>query len=229
MKKLNILKTIELICAIIFAVVCIILVFFDKDMMQEMAVNSKVRIAVTLLWVFLAGIFVFLFLDFSFITKYKYDYYLLQDAVHSDPLSGLPNRYSCDTIIEKYIDQNLPEHVGCIMVDLTNLYDINKELNRTTGNKALKDFSNILLEAADLICFVGRNGGNKFLAFFEDCTEDTMDLFLSRMKTAVDKYNANSSSFKLQYAYGAAFNKVEKKEHITELLTLSNSRISSGK
>ena len=153
------------------------------------------------------------------------DYHNLYDVAYSDPLSGIPNRFSCDTIIEKYYDKKLPDDIACVMIDLSNLPEINTLYDHRTGNKALKDFSGILSTAAVSLCFVGRNGGNKFLAIFENCTDEKLNTFLDRVTDRVDQYNQASDSISMEYRIGKAMNRDEHLEQITKLISLANSRI----
>ena len=93
------------------------------------------------------------------------------------------------------------------------------------GNILIRDFSNILhLTSLDL-CFVGRNGGNKFLALFEDCSQEKLQLFLDRVQQKTDAHNAREGAYPIVYQYGIAFEDGEAAPTITELIALSNQRI----
>ena len=178
-----------------------------------------------LVWAVLILSFIFIIIDFATLAKIKKGDHTLYDAAYSDQISGIPNRFSCDTIIEKYFDMDLPEELGCIMIDLTNLGDINKQHNHKTGNQMIKEFSGILSSAALSLCFVGRNGGNKFLAVFEGCTKHDMYTFLQRVSERVETYNANPGAIPIQSSAGAAYNGEDKLNDITELIALANRRI----
>ena len=89
---------------------------------------------------------------------------------------------------------------------------------------AIRDFSNILRLSSDELCFVGRNGGNKFLAIFEQCTEEDMQKFLDRIALRVTNHNRDVVNSPLEYSYGRAFREKNAKT-ITELISLANSRI----
>ena len=106
-----------------------------------------------------------------------------------------------------------------------NLPEINTLYDHRTGNKVLKDFSGILSTAAVSLCFVGRNGGNKFLAIFENCTDEKLNTFLDRVTDRVDQYNQASDSISMEYRIGKAMNRDEHLEQITKLISLANSRI----
>ena len=95
-----------------------------------------------------------------------------------------------------------------------------------TGNMLLKDFSNILSASALSLCFVGRNGGNKFLAIFENCTDDQLNTFLARIAERVKQHNQSPSAISIEYRIGIAKNSEEHLAEITQLIALAYNRIS---
>ena len=224
MKKFNTFKLVQLIFLLILTAVSLYMLM-QPEVKQYIFDSTPATILFINVWAVLLVTFIFLFIDFSLISSMKMDYHNLYDVAYSDPLSGIPNRFSCDTIIEKYYDKKLPDDIACVMIDLSNLPEINTLYDHRTGNKALKDFSGILSTAAVSLCFVGRNGGNKFLAIFENCTDEKLNTFLDRVTDRVDQYNQASDSISMEYRIGKAMNRDEHLEQITKLISLANSRI----
>jgi diguanylate cyclase (GGDEF)-like protein len=136
----------------------------------------------------------------------------------------MANRSSCDAFIEQYLDKPLPEDIGCITFDIINLADINREYGYLEGNAAIREFSGILQAAAANVCFVGRNGGNKFLALFQDCTKEKMDEFLIYVQSRVNLRNIRSEHGEIDYKYGIAFQEGEQVQNINQLIALANRR-----
>lgn len=224
MKKFNTFKIVQLILLIILTAVSLYMLM-QPEVKQYIFDSTPATILFIIVWAVLLVTFIFLLIDFSLISSMKMDYHNLYDVAYSDPLSGIPNRFSCDTIIEKYYDKKLPDDIACVMIDLSNLPEINTLYDHRTGNKVLKDFSGILSTAAVSLCFVGRNGGNKFLAIFENCTDEKLNTFLDRVTDRVDQYNQASDSISMEYRIGKAINRDEHLEQITKLISLANSRI----
>lgn len=227
MKKFDTFKTVQLVFFIILAAASLLIILSDSELYQLIANNTHIRALCTLLWLSLVLVFLFIFIDFSLFTTFKKDYRELDFAVSSDPVAGIANRYSCDTIIEKYLDKPLPNNLGCIMFDLTNLNEANRLWGHVKGNELIHDFSSILHSSSSNLCFVGRNGGNKFLALFENCSTQKMDIFLSRVHRKVKHYNAEAETVSIQYQYGTAYLEGEDVRTITDLIALSNQRIYS--
>ena len=229
MKKLNIMKTVQLIVLILFTALCAYLMFCKKHLYFAVAEDPAVRMIAILLWICLVLSYAFILADFLFTAGYKRDYRELRDSISSDPLSGLANRKGCDALIEKYEDRPLPENLGCIMFDISNIREINETYGHRDGDKTIRDFSNILKMAAVGLCFVGRNGGNKFLAIFENSGQEQMNQFISRISRKVEDYNENPDFHAITYGYGTAINEGAKIESISELIALANRRISGQK
>ena len=227
MKKSDfIYKTIQLILFILLAITCLCIVLFDANMRSLIASDPGIRLIYALLGGILGLSFIFICFEFSFLSSCKKDYTQLDHAVYSDPLSGLANRFSCDNMIEKYLDKPLPECLGCIMFDL-KVNEINRLYGHIHGNHHIREFADLLKMASTDLCFVGRNGGNKFLALFEEGSQEKIDQFLSRLRQRVQAYNDFPENLPIEYYYGVAFQEGDAAKTITDLIALSNKRISS--
>lgn len=225
MKKFDLFKTIQLVLFITLTGIGLYIIFTDGELYRLIADNPHIRTLCALLWAVLAVSFIFIFLDFTLFSTFKKDYRELDYAVSSDPVAGIANRYSCDTVIEKYLDKPLPADIGCIMFDLTNIQDINQAKGHLAGNELIRDFSSILHFASIDFGFVGRNGGNKFLALIENCTEEKLENFLEHVNKRVKDHNLKEDSTPICYKYGIAFHEDDSVNTITELIALSNHRI----
>lgn len=225
MKKFDIFKTIELAIFIILTGIALYIIFTDKELYQLIATEPHIRSLCTLLWAVCGVSFFFIFLDFTLFSTFKKEYKELDYAVSSDPVSGIANRYSCDTVIEKYLDKPLPKNIGSVMFELTNLKEINQAHGHGAGNEIIRDFSGIIQSVAIDQAFVGRNGGNKFLAIIENCDTEKMNTFLERINERIIRHNESKSQFPICFKYGAALNEGSEIETITQLVALSNTRI----
>ena len=226
MKKIDRLKSIQLIVLAVLIVITAVIIAMNKGLYHTIAVDSGVRLMFMMLWVVLGTSLIFLVLDFNNFSKLKSDYRELDYAVHSDPVAGIANRYSSDSIIEKYLDKPLPAGIGCIMIELSNIQETNKLYGHLAGNKMIRDFSTILKIAAVNLCFAARNGGNKFLVLFEDCSDERIERFLARIEQKVGAHNSEPGTHPIEYKYGIAYNENNDKiTTITDLIALSDRRI----
>lgn len=228
MKKSEfIYKTIQLVLFILLALACLAILFLKPGMYHLVATDSCFRLLCGLLWLTLGLSFLFIYRDFSFFSSYKKDYGELDYAVRSDPLSGLANRFSCDSEIEKYLDKPVPKHLACIMFEL-DVSEINTRYGHAQGNRTIRQFGELLRTASDGFCFVGRNGGNKFLALFEDATPEKLEQFLFLFDRKVASFNASPDNFAISYRYGAATQEKDGVNTVNDLIALSNKRIADN-
>lgn len=225
MKKYTLYKTIQLIFFVLVAVGILAWIFPVTSVYNQIAHDPTMKLLAASLWFVLLGSFVFIFLDYSYFFGYLKDYKEMDVAVRSDPMSGIANRFSCDVILEKYLDKPLPKNLGCMMIELTNIQQINKAYGHIQGNLTIRDFSNMLRLSCSGLCFVGRNGGNKFLAIFEDSSPDDMDAFIDRLNLRVSAHNKDSANPPIEFNYGSAYSNLDHVKEITELVSLANSRI----
>lgn len=226
MKKYTFYKTIQLILFIAVAAGVLAWVFPSKDIYHMVATNVTVRFLAGVVWVILLLSFLFILLDYVFFFGHLKEYKEMDIAVHSDPLSGIANRFTCDIMIEKYLDKPLPKDIGAIMFQLSNIQEINHLYGHLQGNMAIRDFSNLLRLSSNEDCFVGRNGGNKFLALFEGCNEEDMKNFIDRVNQRIRIHNHDVVNSPLEYSYGIAYSGTdETPEGITQLIALADSRI----
>lgn len=224
-RKFEAVKTLQLLATIALAAAGLIVIFRDNRLYQMVGRDPSVCALCILLWLALGIAFVGIFWDFTTHSSFKKDYRELDYAVCNDPVAGIANRYSCDAMIEKYLDAPLPDHLGCAMLDLLNLREINETHGRAKGNESIQEFANILYSASLGLCFVGRNGGTKFLALFEDCDEDKIEAFLEGVHGRMRAINSDSRHAPIQYRWGRAFHEDREIAGIHRLVALADRRL----
>ena len=108
-KKIELIKTIQLVLFILIVAAGLYLVFSSDELYQLIGSNPAVKALSGLLWLIAVLSFLFILWDFASFSSLKKDYSELDFAVHNDHIAGIANRFSCDTMIEKYLDKPLPE------------------------------------------------------------------------------------------------------------------------
>ena len=90
-------------------------------------------------------------------------------ASRIDALTGLGNRFSYNETIDGY-SASRPEALVCVYADADGLHAINDEKGHAAGDEFLKFCALSMSNHLGLSCF--RIGGDEFVAFSEDQTED---------------------------------------------------------
>ena len=117
MKRFEWIKTIQLVLYIILTVTALVTIFRDDELYQAIASNPHIRLLSVLLWLLMGLSFVFMFLDFGSYTDLKRENLALDQAIYSDTLTGVANRYSCDAYIAQYLHRRMPKNMGCITLE----------------------------------------------------------------------------------------------------------------
>ena len=227
MNKFNLIKTIQLAVFIALTIAVLLVVFLNQDVYSMIASDTGTRVLAIFLWVILGLSFIFMYYDFYYFSGMKRENAELDNAVYSDALTGIANRYSVDVYLGQFQNKPMPSDIGCVTVEMSNLAQLNRDHGHEGGDKAIQDFSEIMQRASKGKCFIGRNGGNKFLAIFRDSSESKLDAYLENIINLVKEYN-NHSEIMLEYRTGTAFNEGDKVKFLTDLVALSDKRAHTG-
>lgn len=236
MKRFEWIKTLQLIIFSVLTLIALVTIFRDGALYQTIASDPHVRLLCGILWLMMGLSFVFMFLDFGSYTDLKRENLALDQAIYSDTLTGVANRYSCDAYIAQYLHRRMPKDMGCVTLDLINLSEINAQYGHEGGDEAIRDFSEILTEAARIKgapdgatnCFIGRNGGNKFLAIFRSCSHALLSDFLLEVEHLTAKRETEGKAL-LRYTAGVAFDEESSVKTLVELVALSDHRAEQEK
>ena len=223
MKRFNVIKTIQLVLLLGITLAALAVIFGDRELYAAIASDPHVRVLCLLLWVVLVLSFLCLFYDFNSWSDLRRENLELDNAVYSDALTGVANRYSVDVYLGQYLNRPLPADMGCVTLDLLSLQEINAHSGHEGGDDAIRAFSGILQNAATGIFFIGRNGGNKFLAIFRECTGKRLERFLEEVGKEVDEWNSEHP-VPMRYSTGIAFDEGPDVHTLTELVALSDRR-----
>lgn len=224
MKKFDRIKTIQLILLMAITASSLVVILRNSELYALIATNMAAKTISILLWLTLGLSFLFLLYDFSSYADMRRENSELDNAVYSDALTGIANRYSVDAYIGQFLGKPLPEDMGVVTIDMTNLSEINKAHGHSGGDMAIQEFASILQTAAGRACFIGRNGGNKFVAIFRDCTETRLERFLDSVESLTEERNTLHEDARIRYSAGKAFNEGEDISTVTELVALSDKR-----
>lgn len=128
---------------------------------------------------------------------------VLEQKAYLDAHTGLPNKSRCEEVFHdlRFLDRN----VACIMFDLNNLKIANDTLGYSVGDQLIVNFANILRNVIPSKEFVGRYGGDEFVAVIRDMPKEDVIGLLEKLKEEVDDFNDHGKNIKISYAYGWAF------------------------
>lgn len=213
-------KVIQLALLVIFSIVFFLYLYMDEQLRSSVYTNKSLLTICVFLWAFMIYSFVSIIWDFHQLQKNIIDNHALNRTAYLDNLTGIPNRNSCDLIFDKYEAAKDISEIGCALISISNLHEINKKYGRDAGNRYLQDFSNIFEKLGDGYGFVGRNSGNEFLAVLEDCREEKMNNFIEHLKESLNKYNTEHPEADIALSVSTALNYELDVENFSELISL---------
>ena len=126
----------------------------------------------------------------------------LQKKVYLDNATGLPNKNKCEELLN---DSNLAaDDVGVCSFDLNNLRRINNSMGHEAGDEYICRFAVCLRDAMPATQFVGRDGGDEFIAITHGFGQEQMKECLLHIREKMKEESLNHPNVPLSYAVGFA-------------------------
>lgn len=127
---------------------------------------------------------------------------LLEQRAYTDAHTGLPNKGACEALLR---DQNtVIEPTACIMFDLNNLKTINDTMGHSAGDRLIMNFARLLRSVIPDKDFVGRYGGDEFMAVIYHTSQTEIEELLQSLCREKDTLNSNGDQIPIDYACGWA-------------------------
>ena len=229
-KRTNVYNSVyvyKIISLIILGILTIVLAFlFHRDKEIFHLISDKSTPAFFVVGGICLVLYVFSILfDFYILTKTASIGRHLNKMAYLDHLTGLPNRYSCDLLIESFNNPQRLPMAGFMLMKLGNLDSTNDENGHDNGNWLISEFSTILEDVSANFGYVGRNGGNEFIILIENCDSTAADIFLLELTKRIHGYNEMNVGDPIEIAYARAMNCDEGKEKISDLVSLGYKRL----
>lgn len=218
-KGFKLFKIIQLIILVIFALAFFLNIYLDEDMRVSVYTNRSLLTICVFLWAFMLYSVVCIILDYYQLEGHIAHDNSLNRAVYTDSLTGIPNRFGCDMIFQEYTNGKDISKIGCGLIEIANLDDINRKKGRANGNVALVNFSRMIERVGSHYGFVGRNNGNEFLVVIDNCDEVKFDRFIDELGKETGEYNQLQSNDNIELSYNYLLNERENIADFTELIS----------
>ncbi len=217
-------KIISLVVLVIMTIVLSVLFHEDKELFHLLSDESTPAFFVAVgacIVLFVISIII----DFYILRRTASIGLRLNKLAFIDHLTGLPNRYSCDLLIDTF---NAPERLpkaGFILMQISNLRTVNDSDGHTGGNWLISEFCNILEDVSENYGYVGRNGGNEFIILMENCDSTQADMFLLDLAKRIRGYNELNVGTPLEISYSRVLNCDEHLDKISDIVSLGYKKI----
>ena len=138
------------------------------------------------------------FAAFSIAKKNK----ILEQKAYLDLHTGLPNKSRCEELL--HAARFIEEPTACIIFDLNNLKHVNDTMGHSVGDQLIMNFARILRNTVPAKDFVGRYGGDEFMAVLYDADRAKIDSVLADLKNEIEQFNQYGENTEISYAQGWA-------------------------
>ncbi len=126
----------------------------------------------------------------------------LSDIAFIDDHTKLPNKSLCNKIIIE--NSAVTRSIAVFMFDLNFLKHTNDTLGHVAGDEMIASFANIIRNNIPSDDFVGRFGGDEFIAVINFNDVAHINKIISNINKSVKKHNDIESNIKISFAYGYA-------------------------
>ena len=127
---------------------------------------------------------------------------VLERQAFIDLHTGLPNKSRCEQLFSNM--EFLTEPTACVMFDLNNLKKVNDTLGHSVGDQLILNFARILRDAVPAQDFVGRYGGDEFVAVVHQADKEKVKDILTRLHREIDRFNHYGKNTAISFAHGWA-------------------------
>ena len=141
--------------------------------------------------------------------------------------TGLYNRNRCREVLRD--DKVITVPTGIIMFDINSLKVINDTWGHEEGDVMIFSFANILRRTIPVFAFVGRYGGDEFIAIIKKTTDEQLQNILISVEKGVKKYNETVEHAQINYAAGYAFSEMYPEYTMEELLKIADEKMYENK
>ena len=141
------------------------------------------------------------------VTAIKKSENMLHKLVHSDYLTGVPNRLSLSVEGAKYLSESdaAGQKLAFILVDIKNFLSVNKMHGHVVGDEILKITAERIKNAlSDFAAFVGRFSGDQFLVMLKNCNDaEVIDNAVASIQNEIgNQYQIFGGAFAVSVSVG---------------------------
>lgn len=150
----------------------------------------------------------------------------MHDTYSRDRATGVFNRNKCNEVIRFRKDAKST----IIVFDVNNLKYINDTFGHEAGDTVLKAFAGIMRSCIPAGNFLGRSGGDEFIAIIHNNDVNRIGHIIEDIYCQIDEYNrTNNKEYKLSVASGYALSTETENKTYREMLRLADKRMYENK
>ncbi|MCR5283812.1 MAG: GGDEF domain-containing protein [Lachnospiraceae bacterium] len=147
----------------------------------------------------------------------------LTQKANRDLFTGLFNRSRCNELLDD--PSRLGEDCVFIMFDLNDLKATNDAKGHEEGDRMILKFVEIVKNESIPGTFIGRYGGDEFIAFASGIDKKQIKTLLQRIEIGIQMHNASGMGPEISYSVGCAFSDEVENPTIMDLFKKADERM----
>lgn len=175
-------------------------VFAAEDYSQQIA--EKIRTTELLSVIDMSGLIILVIIQMIHAMKMARSNRALEKMAYVDAHTDLPNKSRCEEILND--TEVICETTACMMFDLNNLKVVNDTKGHSAGDQLIFEFAQLLRKVIPEDDFVGRYGGDEFMAVIYDTNKQEIEEILEKLCIEIEQHNHNENTEAISYAHGWA-------------------------
>lgn len=147
----------------------------------------------------------------------------LNDLIGKDPLTGLHNRHSCDTVLTSLLKRNKQKNTmfAVAMGDIDYFKQVNDTYGHQAGDEILQQLAKIISNHMEHFGFVFRWGGEEFVLIYEDMNRYQAFQHLNKLQQQISQEGIywNDEKIEVTMTFGLAdSNEYGELDELTKLI-----------
>lgn len=153
----------------------------------------------------------------------------LKQIAFVDPVTGLANSRRCEDRLSDETPIPPDVEIACFMFDLNHLKEVNDRCGHAAGDQLIVSFSAALRKSAVRHMFLGRRGGDEFMAVAVNLGRREAEGFLRQLRENASAQQMEDVFSGVSYAGGYALSSEEPGLNIRQLMDLADKRMYENK
>lgn len=149
--------------------------------------------------------------------------------IYTDILTGCNSRAACLSLLESLEDQH-NMRISVVYMDLNKFKFVNDTYGHDKGDKLLRIFGGVLNKVFGTVGFVGRMGGDEFIAILADVNDSEIVQYCKEVEELLwEKSKTLDFPYVISSSYGYASRNVGRDETLDEILQYADERMYANK
>lgn len=147
------------------------------------------------------------------------------EKIYTDSLTKCNSRAACIDILD-YMEAKRKEQITIVYMDLDQFKMVNDTLGHEKGDTLLKIFADVLMQTFGKIGFVGRMGGDEFIAVLQDISEEELQMVWKQVESLLITYSKTLDfEYQMSSSYGYATRLAGETTSLDKLLQIADEKM----